>query len=154
MIERFAGHEQLNGRSTWRALGRVFQDPCKLKPAQGSQGKPVVILKAKATDSAGQSSRVRQNPSDPDAGYDGPKGARYQLQLAQSYAEKNEVNLVTACLPQSAAESDSASLIPIMENQIDYGRHPETLLADTAYGADENVAACREGGRARRVDRR
>ncbi len=47
----------------------------------------------------------------------GHKGAGDQLQLAQSYGENNEVNLVTACLPQNAAESDSASLIPIMENQ-------------------------------------
>ncbi len=53
-----------------------------------------------------------------EAGYGGQKGAGYQFQLAQSCGEKNEVNLVAACLPQSVAESDSASLIPIMENQI------------------------------------
>ena len=146
LLEHFAGSEQLNGRSTWSALVRVFQDHCELKPAKGHQGKPVVVVKAKASDSAGQSSHVLQNPSDPEAGYDGHKGAGYQLQLAQSYGEKNEVNLVTACLPQSAAESDSAALIPIIENQIDYDLQPKTLLADTAYGADENVEACREGG--------
>jgi hypothetical protein len=33
-----------------------------------------------------------------------------------------------------------------MENQIDYDLQPKTWLADTAYGADENVEACREGG--------
>ena len=103
MIERFVGQEKLNGRSTWHVLVRGFQDHSELKPAQGNQGKPVVVLKEKATDHAGQSSRVLQNPSDPEAGYDGHKGAGYQLQLAQSYGEKNEVNLVTACLPQSAA---------------------------------------------------
>jgi hypothetical protein len=146
LIERFEGNPRLNGRSTWQGLVRVFQDHCELKPAKGRRGKPVITIKEKATDSSGQSSRVLQNPSDPEAGYDGHKGPGYQLQLAQSYGEDNEVNLITACLPQSAAESDSASLIPVIENQADYGLQPEKVLADTAYGGDENVEACREGG--------
>lgn len=146
LIEHFSGNPNLNGRSTWQALIRVFQDQCELKPAQGRRGKPVILLKEKAKDPDGKSSNVLQNPSDPEAGYDGHKGPGYQLQLAQSYGEENEVNLITACLPQSAAESDSASLIPVLESQAGHGLQPEKVLADTAYGGDENVTACREAG--------
>ena len=146
LIEHFHANPSLNQRTTWQALIRVFADHCELKPATGSRGKPVIRLKEKATDSEGKSSQVMQNPSDPGAGYDGHKGAGYQLQAAQSYGEENEVNLITACLPQSAAESDSAALIPVLEAQADYGLQPEKLLADTAYGSDENVETCREAG--------
>ena len=146
LIEHFQSNPRLNPRSTWQALIRVFQDQCELKPAKGRRGKPVVLLKEKAKDPKGQSSRVLQNPSDPEAGYDGHKGPGYQLQLAQSHGEENEVNLITACLPQSAAESDSASLIPVLESQADHGLQPEKVLAGTAYGGDENVTACREAG--------
>ena len=146
LIEQFSGNAHLNGRSTWKALIRVFQDQCELKPAQGRRGKPIVLIKEKAKDPEGKSSNVLQNPSDPDAGYDGHKGPGYQLQLAQSYGEENEVNLITACLPQSAAESDSASLIPVIESQTGHELQPKNVLADTAYGGDENVTACEEGG--------
>ena len=146
LIGHFHANPSLNQRTTWQALIRVFADHCELKPAPGSRGKPVIRLKEKATDSAGKSSRVMQNPSDPGAGYDGHKGPGYQLQVAQSYGEENEVNLITACLPQSAAESDSAALIPVPEAQADHGLQPEKLLADTAYGSDENVETCREAG--------
>jgi hypothetical protein len=145
LIEHFASHANLNGRSTWQALTRVFQDHCELKPAKGRRGKPVITLKEKATDPEGKSSRVLQNPSDPGAGYDGHKGPGYQLQLAQSYGD-NEVNLITACLPQSAAESDAASLIPVIESQADHGLQGEQILADTAYGGDQNVEDCRDAG--------
>lgn len=146
LIEHFAGNPQLKRRSTWQALVRVFEDHCELQPSKGRRSQPVITFKEKATDPGGQSSRVLQNPSDPEAGYDGHKGPGYQLQIAQSYGEENEVNLITACLPQSAAESDSDALTPVLENQADYGLLPDKLLADTSYGGDENVETCREAG--------
>jgi hypothetical protein len=101
LIEHFQANPRLNprlnSRSTWQALIRVFQDQCELTPTKGRRGKPVILLKEKAKDPEAKSSRVLQNPSDPGAGYDGHKGPGYQLQLAQSYGEENEVNLITAC---------------------------------------------------------
>ena len=94
----------------------------------------------------GQCRQKQPGHANPGAGYDGHKSPGYQLQVAQSYGEENEVNLITACLPQSAAESDSAALIPVPEAQADHGLQPEKLLADTAYGSDENVETCREAG--------
>ena len=146
LIECFQANPRLNTRTTWQALIRVFQDQCELKPAQSRRGKPVIQLREKAKDPEGKSSRVLQNPSDPGAGYSGHKGPGYQVQLAQTYGEQNEVNLITGCLPQSAAESDSGSLIPVLETQADHGLQPDKVLVDTAYGSDGNVMACHEAG--------
>ena len=43
-----------------------------------------------------------QNPSDPDATYDGHKGPGYQVQIAETCVPSNEVQLITAALPQTA----------------------------------------------------
>ena len=48
-----------------------------------------------------------QNPSDPDATYDGHKGPGYQVQIAETCGPENEVQLITAALPQTACEPDA-----------------------------------------------
>ncbi len=63
----------------------------------------------------GQSSHTLQNPGDPGAGYDGRKGPGSKVQLAQTSEESNPVQLITACLPQSAGDHDSAALQPMLE---------------------------------------
>lgn len=142
LTEQFAADPTINTRTSYQALARIFQDHCEVKGPKGRKAK--VTLKEKATDADGQSSNVMQNTSDPEAGYSGHKGEGYQVQLAQSYDAANDVNLITGCLPQSAAESDSASLIPVLESQTDHGLAPKQVLADTAYGSDANVTACAE----------
>ena len=49
-------------------------------------------------------------------------------------------------MPQSAAESDSASLEPVYEQQKRMGTLPEKLLADTAYGSQAHVEMSAEIG--------
>jgi hypothetical protein len=150
LVERFAAEPGINQRTSYKALERVLRDHCEIHEAKGcgkSKSKQAIVtVKAKATDRDGQSSGVMQNPSDPDAGYDGHKGPGYQVQLAQSYGEENEVNLIVGCLPQSAAQSDSDSLIALIESQAEYELNPTKTLADTAYGSDANVEACLEAG--------
>ena len=58
---------------------------------------------------------VVQNPSDPEATYDGHKGPGYQVQLAETCNAGNEVQLITAVLPQTAVESDANALVPVLE---------------------------------------
>lgn len=147
LVERFASHAAVSHRTSYQALARVLREQCDITQAKGGKGaasKPRIALKPKATDENGQSSHVMQNPSDPDAGYDGHKGAGYQTQLSQAY-DTGGANLIVGCLPQSAGESDATSLVPVLESQADYGMEPESLLADTAYGSDANQQACADG---------
>jgi hypothetical protein len=87
-----------------------------------------------------------QNPSDAEATYDGHKGPGYQAQIAETCSSENEVQLITAALPQTACEPDEGSVVPMLD-QLEKGNLlPEEMLADTLYTNDENVQAAAEFG--------
>jgi len=134
LISRFCDNEKVNGRPSFQALTRVFSENCEVT------GTAMAVVQPKAADENGKSSRVMQNPSDLDAGYDGHKGPGYQVQISQTYdtGEKGP-GIIAACLPQSAAESDGGSLAPVQQQQQRMGTLPELQLSDTSYGSQANV---------------
>jgi hypothetical protein len=125
LIDRFADDASMAGRSSYQALVRAFADHCEIVA-----DKVTLRPKAKA-DSL-------QNPSDPDATYDGHKGQGYKLQIAETCGD-NAVQLIVGALAQTAAEHDANALPPMLEQLQEQERLPESMLADTAYGSDENV---------------
>jgi hypothetical protein len=133
LIDRFADRPDLTRRSTYKALVTIFDQQC-----QRSGDK--VIVKAKT------GGDCVQNPSDLDAPYDGHKGPGYQLQLAETCVPSNEVQLITAALPETACEPDAAALTPILDQLEEGGRLPDEMMADTLYTGDENVAAAAARG--------
>jgi hypothetical protein len=133
LISRFEEQESVAKRSSYQAMVRIFSEHFEVT------GEKIEVL-PKAEDENGQSARVLQNPSDPHAGYDGHKGPGYQVQIAQAYDTPDDApGIITACLPQSAAESDSAAVTLIAQQQARMATTPGTLLADTAYGSQLNV---------------
>jgi len=139
LVERFADDAAHNGRSTYQALCRVFEEQCE-------------VLADKVSVKAKTGGNVIQNPSDMDATYDGHKGAGYQVQLSETCSPANEVQLILCTQPETAAASDDAALpgmIASLETRDQLPGGPDTpgeLLADTAYGADANVQTCAEHG--------
>jgi len=131
LIERFTGVPPVCQWPTYLALRRVFEQQCLVEPSEEEDEKVVVKEKAGGA--------VIQNPSDPDATYDGKKGSGYQVQLSETCHEDNEVQLVTYVQPQTAAEPDSEAVLPALEALEEHGLMPEELSADTAYGSDGNV---------------
>jgi hypothetical protein len=89
---------------------------------------------------------VIQNPSDPDATYDGHKGPGYQTQLSETCGEENEVQLVTCAIPQTASASDADAPGEVLADLKQSGLLPGEILADTSYGSDENVQSCAADG--------
>lgn len=87
-----------------------------------------------------------QNPSDPNATYDYKKGSGYQTQIAETSSAANDVQLITAALPQTACELDGAALVPILDQLNASALLPEQITADTLYGSDENVQAAAARG--------
>ena len=71
VVERFADHKGINGRSSYTSLVRIFQQQCEVV-----EGRVVVISKTGGD--------VIQNPSDLEATYDGHKGQGYQVQLSET----------------------------------------------------------------------
>src|SRR3954453_17931360 len=133
LIDRFADRPDLAKRSSYKALITIFDQQCERSGA-------TVVVRAKTG-----GDRV-QDPSDLDATYDGHKGPGYQVQLAETCVPSNEVQLITAALPETACTPDTAAVPPMLDQLADAGRLPQELLADTLYTGDENVQAAEARG--------
>ena len=133
LVNRFADETDITGRTSYQAMARVLHEQCNL-----SEDKTTVDVKAKT------GGDVMQNPSDPDATYDGHKGPGYQAQIAETCSESNEQQLITAIDVEPAHCSDQNALEPMLD-QLDTNDHmPEILYADTHYGSDANTVAAGE----------
>ncbi len=133
IVERFADHAGINGRTSYTSLVQIFQQQCEVV-----EGRVVVIPKTGGD--------VIQNPSDLDATYDGHKGQGYQVQLSETCSTENDVQLITGVIPETACANDSEAVRPMLEQLAANGLTPEQMLADTAYGSDENYATAESFG--------
>jgi len=125
LVERFADDPAMAKRTSYQSLVTIFGQQCVVESGQ-------VVVRAKT------GGNCVQNPSDPEATYDGKKGPGYQVQIAETCHPDNEVQLITAALPQTAVESDAHALKPVLEDLAKNDLLPETMLADTSFGSDEN----------------
>jgi hypothetical protein len=126
VLRRFADQPAHAGRRSYQAMERIFSEQCEVQEEK-------VVVKDKT------GSTVMQNPSDPDATYDGHKGPGYQAQLSETCSPQNEAQLITCVLPQTAAEPDNAAVAPVLEELKALRLLPQELLVDTQYPDDENV---------------
>lgn len=126
LIKAFAGKEAYVRKDTYKALERIFYEQCEVREEK-------VIVKEKT------GGRVMQNPSDPEATYDGHKGPGYQVQLSETCHPDNPAQLITCAIPQTAAESDARALEPVLEELQGRKLLPREMVADTPYCGDENV---------------
>ncbi|MBW2595305.1 MAG: hypothetical protein JRC93_04910 [Deltaproteobacteria bacterium] len=138
--------------TSYKLMERVLKEQCIITDTDND--KTVTLKKPKDI-----SSDSLQNPSDPDATYDGHKGQGYQVQIMETYTEKKKkaneeaedksesvqendavptLNLITHVDVQTACESDANALIPAIESVDERNLLPEELLADSLYGSDEN----------------
>lgn len=129
LIERFAPDEGITHRKSYKDMVKVFEQQCEVTD------KNVKVKKKTGNE-------VMQNPSDPDATYDGCKGPGYQVQLSETCSENNEVQLITCAIPEKAHEQDSEALPKVVENLEKKAILPKELIADTHYGSDDNVQHC------------
>ena len=133
IITRFADRPDHTNRSTYKALITIFGQQCELSGEK-------IVVKAKT------GGDCIQNPSDLDATYSGHKGPGYQVQITETCVPENEVQLITAALPQTACELDADTVVPMLDQLEQAGRKPEEMLADTLYTGDENVQAAAARG--------
>ena len=87
-----------------------------------------------------------QNPSDPDATYDGHKGPGHQAQIAETCSAENEVQLITGVETEPAHVSDQNAPGPMIDQLESHDRKPEILYTDGQYGSDANVVYAAERG--------
>lgn len=133
LIERFAEHAGLKDRPSYKAMVTVFTQQCE-------------VVEAKVQVRAKTGGDCLQNPSDPEASYDGHKGQGYKVQLSETCSAGNDVQLIVAALAQTAASPDTEALVPMLENLEANKRLPEVMLGDGSFGSDSNVQRAAEKG--------
>ena len=148
LVRRFADNDGLTGMSSYKLLARVLQEQCKVTESSDDQLAEVSLKPAKEVPS-----NSLQNPSDPDAAYDGHKGQGYQVQIMETYSDcedektRDETpNLITHVEVEAANESDANALMPAIESTAERDLKPDQVLADSLYGSDDNVSAAEEKG--------
>jgi len=142
LVERFKDNETVSDMDTYKQLARMFTEQCVLEKTDDTSPVVVVIKPNKEVPSDSL-----QNPSDPDAGYCGHKGKGYQMQVMETYSpDKSQPNLITHVKVEAAHESDANALLPAIEDATKRELAPEQLLADAAYGGDDNVENAKELG--------
>jgi len=135
LVERFTGNEQVVAMSTYQLLTRLLKEQCIVERVDTHTTR--VSVKANKD----VPSDSLQNPSDPDAGYDGHKGKGYQVQVAETYStaeDTDTLNLITSVIVEPAHKHDAHAAIPLIEATEKLGLKPKEVLADTPYGSDEN----------------
>ena len=144
LIEQFKGHALITRMSSYQLLLRLLNEQCCVEQDAETQGPRVSIKPNKEVPSDSL-----QNPSDPDASYDGHKGQGYQMQVSETFCqeeEKKSLSLMTALIVEPAHQSDSDALIPLIEATQERGLGPNKALADSLYGSDENCEKAKELG--------
>jgi len=133
LIQRFADMDKYTRKDTYKALERIFYEQCEVHETN-------VSIKKKT------GGNVMQNPSDPDATYDGHKGPGYQAQISETCNPENEAQLITCAIPQTAAEPDANAVEEVLDDLQANDLLPDSMLVDTHYTSDENVQLAEEKG--------
>ena len=141
ILKMFGSRKEISEWEEYRMMKRVFEEQCKIVRDRGR--KKVALRQGKEV-----SSGSVQNPSDPEAAYSGHKGEGYEMQVMETFGEGGKPDLITHVDVKGANVGDSEAIKEALEDVEEKGLRPEELLADAAYGSDENV----EDARGRGVD--
>lgn len=143
LIEMFSTHNAISKLETYCLLKRVLDEQCTLT-GEGEE-KKVTVKPPKEVPSDSL-----QNPSDPDASYNGHKGQGFEVQLMETYQtgerDPKIPNLITHFDVDPAHVHDCDALIPAIEATEKRNCRPDQVVCDTHYGSDENVLAAKEKG--------
>jgi hypothetical protein len=139
LIEQFKAHSSVDSMHSYKLMQRVLAEQCTLETSDNGDSNVTV---KKPADIASDS---LQNPSDPDASYNGHKGQGYEVQVMETYNQHEDpdekqktLNLITHVAVQKACESDANALVPAIADTQSRQLAPDELLADTLYGSDDN----------------
>jgi len=133
VIVQFASHKTLAKSKPYQMLKRVFGQQCEVQEE-----------KVQVRSSPG--GNIITNPSDPDATLDGHKGSGFQIQLSETCSDENDVQMIVSAIPEQAHQCDSDALKKVLTDLSQQDLLPNQMVADTAYGSDENYVRSQRYG--------
>ena len=140
LAERFKKAEALADFESFAVMRRVFDEQCEV--LDDSKGGQKAVRPHEPREISADSV---QSPHDPDATY-GHKGKGYEVQIAETCGEGEQLRLITHASVNGAHESDSQATIPVIEALEEAEMKPEAVAADTSYGGGENIVQAAEHG--------
>ncbi len=148
LVQSFSKNPDVVAMHSYKLMSRVLREQCTVKEASDDTPAKISLKPPKEIPSDSL-----QNPSDPDAAYDGHKGQGYQVQVMETYSDEDDektksqtLKLITHVEVQTACESDANALIPAIESARERNLAPEELLADSLYGSDDNCKSAKKLG--------
>ncbi|MDZ4186396.1 MAG: transposase [Desulfuromonadales bacterium] len=145
LVERFHSYAEVAEMTTYRLLVRLLSEQCQVAEDPETKTSTVTVKPNREVPSDSL-----QNPSDPDATYDGHKGKGYQAQVAESYSteetDQKQLRLITYIEVEPAHKSDAHALLPYLERVAERDLSPTQVLADSLYGSDRNCEEARKQG--------
>lgn len=144
LIERFAKQQKVTGMTSYRLLDRLLLEQCVVTEDRATKSRRVSVKPNREVPSDSL-----QNPSDPDATYDGHKGKGYQAQIVETYSEQTDdkpLSLITYIEVEAAHQSDAHAVEPYLDQAESRDVLPSHLLADSLYGSDDNCEKAGEHG--------
>lgn len=144
--DRFENHPGVKETEGFKLLKRLRQEQCELtlepeKPEkddddQDEGGVGVTLKEPKEVSGASL-----QTPHDPTVEYSGHKGKGFEVQVAETCAETNAVQLITEVEVTGSSKTDQKALVPLVQRLKDAGHKPQEVVADTGYSGAGNAAA-------------
>jgi hypothetical protein len=148
LVDRFRGHRSVSGMPSYLRLVRLLNEQCVMEDGpttdpdgDGPEGVPVRPKEPKVE----QIPATSLQGSDEDATY-GHKGKGYQVQVAETCADENVVEVVTHIEVEGAHASDQHAPIRIIDALAARDCKPDELLADTGYGRGQNLIDAAQRG--------
>ncbi|MDR0691280.1 MAG: transposase [Streptococcaceae bacterium] len=148
LVRLFENNPQVAKMTTFKHLIRLLEEQCEIIPASDKCPSEQAVPK----DPKEVRSDSLQNPSDPDATFDGHKGKGYQAQIVETCSngseDKNDDKLSIAVYvhTEPAHNHDGAALGPALKDLNNKGITPDKIIADAAYGGDVNFSMAAEKG--------
>ena len=139
LVNLFLSNADVNRMRAFQLLKRLLDEQCIVDT--GNEEEPAVLKPPKeiASDSL-------QNPSDPDATYDGHKGQGYQIQISETCDKDNPIQVITHVEVEQAHKSDQKATIPTIDALSERGHTPDELFADTNYNSGQNMIDAADRG--------
>ena len=132
LVDRFRSDVNVRKMHGYKLLKRLLDEQCLTGDNDDNELVGLKPPKEIASDTL-------QNPSDPDATYDGHKGQGYQAQLSETCAKDNPIQVITHVDVEQAHKSDQNATIPTIDALAERGHAPKKLFADTSYNSGKNL---------------
>ena len=129
LVETFRQHNSPAVHAAYQKMAKVFEQQCEVvenaSPSASTQGEKSSAIPP-----------IRRPPWMATR----DRGTRFSSR--KRAAADNEVQLIVSAIPETACQTDSAALPVVVDDLKTNGFKPSELLADTAYGGDENHSRC------------